>query len=174
LETCRTTHASFQRLRGLSPNAINHKNTGFSNTRHWKSAALTYASFQRLRAFRLVNTPAPVGFTNKDAEQPLTFNLTFVGKEGNISNPWIEMDGYLKLELPAEYEAGNSVVCDGVTIKLYNKKGGYVKDIVLKQSIPTLKTGKHNIKFDCRFPEEKEITTRFIVKTKSSAEIILN
>ena len=111
-------------------------------------------------------------FTNKDAEQPLTFNLTFVGKEGSISNPWIEVDGYLKLDLPGEYEAGNSIVCDGVTIKLYNKKGGYVKDIILKQSIPTLKTGKHNIKFDCRFPEEKDIINRFIVKTKSSAEII--
>ena len=111
-------------------------------------------------------------FTNKDAEQPLTFNLTFVGKEGSISNPWIEVDGYLKLDLPGEYEAGNSIVCDGVSIKLYNKKGGYVKDIILKQSIPTLKTGKHNIKFDCRFPEEKDIINRFIVKTKSSAEII--
>jgi hypothetical protein len=111
-------------------------------------------------------------FTNKDAEQPLTFNLTFVGKEGSISNPWIEVDGYLKLELPGEYEAGNSIVCDGVIIKLYNKKGGYVKDIILKQAIPTLKTGKHIIKFDCRFPEEKDIINRFIVKTKSSAEII--
>jgi hypothetical protein len=112
-------------------------------------------------------------FTNKDTEQPLNFNLTFVGKEGSISNPWIEVDGYLKLELTGEYEAGNSIVCDGVNIKLYNKKGGYVKDIILKQSIPTLKPGKHIIKFDCRFAEEKEITTRFIVKTRSSAEIIL-
>ena len=111
-------------------------------------------------------------FTNKDAEQPLTFNLTFVGKEGSISNPWIEVDGYLKLELTGEYEAGNSIVCDGVNIKLYNKKGGYIKDIILPQSIPTLKTGKHIIKFDCRFLEEKDIINRFIVKTKSSAEII--
>ena len=112
-------------------------------------------------------------FTSKDAEQPLNFNLTFMGKEGSIRNPWIEIDGYFKLELPGEYEAGNSIVCDGVNIKLYNKKGGFVKDIILKQSIPTLKPGKHIIKFDCRFAEEKEITNRFIVKTKSSAEVIL-
>ncbi len=111
-------------------------------------------------------------FTNKDAEQPLNFNLTFVGKEGSISNPWIEMDGYLKLELPGEYEAGNSIVCDGVSIKLYNKKGGYVKDIILKQSIPMIKPGNHILKFDCRFQEENKIINRFIVKTKSSAEII--
>ena len=111
-------------------------------------------------------------FTNKDAEQPLNFNLTFVGKEGSISNPWIEIDGYLKLELPGEYEAGNSIVCDGVNIKLYNKKGGYVKDIILKQSIPMIKPGNHILKFDCRFQEENKIINRFIVKTKSSAEII--
>lgn len=113
-------------------------------------------------------------FTNKEAEQLLNFNLTFVGKEGTIRNPWIEIDGYFKLELPGEYEAGNSIVCDGVNIKLYNKKGGFVKDLVLKQSIPVIKTGKHTIKFDCQFPEEKEITNRFIVKTMGSAEIILN
>jgi hypothetical protein len=111
-------------------------------------------------------------FTNEDAEQPLNFTLTLMGKEGSISNPWIEIDGYLKLEFPGEYEAGNSIVCDGINIKLYNKKGGFVKDIVLKQVIPTLKKGEHIIKFDCHFPEEKEIITRFIVKTRSSPEII--
>ncbi|AOW10551.1 hypothetical protein [Flavobacterium gilvum] len=111
-------------------------------------------------------------FINKEAEQPLNFTLTFVGKEGSISNPWIEIDGYFKMELPGEYGAGNSVVCDGTTIKLYNKKGGFVKDIVLKQGIPSLKSGKHSIKFDCQFPEEKELTNRFIIKTISSPEII--
>lgn len=111
-------------------------------------------------------------FTNKEAEQPLNFTLTFMGKEGSISNPWIEIDGYFKLELPGEYEAGNSVVCDGTSIKMYNKKGGFVKEISLKQAIPSLKPGKHTIKFDCQFPEEKELTNRFIIKTMSSAELI--
>ncbi|MBT2564390.1 hypothetical protein J7E50_23520 [Pedobacter sp. ISL-68] len=111
-------------------------------------------------------------FTNKEAEQPLNFTLTFMGKEGSISNPWIEIDGYFKLELPGEYEAGNSVVCDGTSIKMYNKKGGFVKEISLKQAIPSLKAGKHTMKFDCQFPEEKELTSRFIIKTMSSAELI--
>ncbi|WP_316836897.1 hypothetical protein [Pedobacter nutrimenti] len=111
-------------------------------------------------------------FANNDTEQPLNFTLTFMGKEGSISNPWIEIDGYFKLELPGEYEAGNSVVCDGTHIKLYNKKGGFVRDIALKQAIPSLKTGKHVIKFDCEFPEEKELSNRFIVKTLGNAETI--
>jgi hypothetical protein len=111
-------------------------------------------------------------FENKEAEQPLNFTLTFMGKDGSISNPWIEIDGYFKLELPGEFEAGNSVVCDGTSIKMYNKKGGFVKEISLKQTIPSLKSGKHIIKFDCQFPEEKELTNRFIIKTISRPEII--
>jgi len=111
-------------------------------------------------------------FVNNDVEQPLNFTLTFMGKEGSISNPWIEIDGYFKLELPGEYEAGNSVVCDGTQIKLYNKKGGFVRDIALKQAIPSLKTGKHVLKFDCEFPEEKELSNRFIVKMLGNAETI--
>ena len=111
-------------------------------------------------------------FVNKDAEQPLQFTLTFMGKAGSIRNPWIEIDGYFKLELPGEYEAGNSIVCDGTGIKIYNSKGSFMKEIVLKQTIPSLKTGKHIIKFDCQFPEEQELTNRFIVKTISSPENI--
>jgi hypothetical protein len=111
-------------------------------------------------------------FVNNNAEQPLNFTLTFMGKEGTINNPWLELDGYFKLELPGEYEAGNSIVCNGTSIKIYNGKGGFKKEIPLKQALPSLKTGKHTIKFDCEFTDEKELTNRFIVKTISTAEII--
>ena len=113
-------------------------------------------------------------FINKDVEQPFNFTLTFMGKEGAISNPSIELDGYFKLELPGEYEAGNSMVCDGTTIKIYDKKGGFVKDISIQQVIPGLKPGKHTLKFDCKFPDDKVLTTRFIIKTMSNPEIISN
>jgi hypothetical protein len=111
-------------------------------------------------------------FVNGNAEQPLNFTLTFMGKEGVISNPWIELDGYFKLELPGEYEAGNSVVCNGTTLKIYDNKGSFKNEIALKQPIPRLKSGKHTIKFDCGFPDENELTNRFIIKTISSPEII--
>ena len=111
-------------------------------------------------------------FINTEMEQPLNFSLTILGKEGKITNPWIEIDGYFTLELSGEYEAGNSIVCDGNRIKLYNQKGEFVKEINLKKPIPSLSTGKHIIKFDCRFPEETELTNRFIIKTISSPEVI--
>jgi len=113
-------------------------------------------------------------FVNKDVEQPLNFTLTFMGKEGTISTPSIELDGYFKLELPGEYEGGNSIVCDGTTIKIYDKKGGFLKDIVISQAIPTIKPAKHTIKYDCKFPEDNQLTNRFIIKTMSNPEIIPN
>ena len=111
-------------------------------------------------------------FENKDAGQPLCFTLTVMGTEGTVSNPWIDLDGYFKLELPGDYEAGNSIVCDGKTIKLYNNKGSFKKDIPLDKAIPQLKTGKHILKFDCEFPKENELAIRYILKTISSPEII--
>jgi len=110
---------------------------------------------------------------HKDSEQPLNFTLTFMGKEGTISNPSIELDGYFMLKLPGEYEAGNTIVCDGTTLKMYNSKGSFKKDIPIQQAIPKLKTGKHVFKFDCEFPEDNELTNRFIIKTISNPEIIL-
>ena len=110
---------------------------------------------------------------NTDADQPLNFTLTFMGKAGVISNPWIELDGYFKINLPGEYEAGNTIVCDGTTLKMYNSKGSFKKDIPIQQAIPGLKTGKHTIKFDCEFPDDNELTIRFIIKTKSSPQIII-
>jgi hypothetical protein len=111
-------------------------------------------------------------FENRDSEQPLCFTLTVMGKEGAVTNPWIDLDGYFKLELPGAYEAGNSIVCDGKTIKLYNNKGSFTKDISLSQTIPQLKTGGHILKFDCEFPNENELYIRYIIKTISNPEII--
>jgi hypothetical protein len=112
-------------------------------------------------------------FENKDEVQPFTFSLTLKGKEGEIVNPWIELDGWFRLELPGQYKAGSSIVCDGVKIKLYNEKGNFNREISLTQAIPVLKKGGHTIRFDCEYPAESNITNRFIVKTRSSPESIL-
>jgi hypothetical protein len=95
------------------------------------------------------------------------------GKEGTVSNPWIELDSYFKLELPGTFDAGNSIVCDGKSIKIYNRKGSFIKDVPLIQAIPQLKTGKHMLKFDCVFPEESDLINNLIIKTVSDPEIIV-
>ena len=111
-------------------------------------------------------------FENKDTEQPLTFNFTVMGNEGEISDIWIELDGYYKLGLPSTFKAGYSIVCDGEKVKLYNEKGSFSNEISIGQAIPVLKAGKHNIKFDCNFQNGADLKIRFLVKSKSSAEVI--
>ncbi|HWR99050.1 MAG TPA: hypothetical protein VN249_00470, partial [Prolixibacteraceae bacterium] len=111
-------------------------------------------------------------FESTDAEQPLCFTLTLTGKEGTVSNPWIELDSYFKLELPGTFDAGNSIVCDGKSIKIYSRKGSFIKDVPLTQAIPQLKTGKHMLKFDCTLPEESDLVNNLIIKTISEPEII--
>ncbi|HMP32533.1 MAG TPA: hypothetical protein PKD85_23195, partial [Saprospiraceae bacterium] len=93
-------------------------------------------------------------FTNEEDAQDLNFALTMMGKEGKVINPWIELDGYFLVELKGEYDAGTSIVCDGKSAKLYNKKGEYVKEVTLNQNIPMLKKGKHSVKFNCKMSDE--------------------
>jgi hypothetical protein len=111
-------------------------------------------------------------FLNDEVDQELNFTLTMMGKEGIVINPWIELDGFFLLELTGEFEAGTSIACDGRRAKLYNKKGEYVKDIALKQNIPSLKKGKHSLKFDCKMPDEMDLQVRCVVKMLGSAEKI--
>jgi hypothetical protein len=111
-------------------------------------------------------------FESADAAQPLCFTLTLTGKAGTVSNPWIELDSYFKLEFPGTFEAGNSIVCDGKTIKIYNRKGSFIRDIPFDHAIPPVKTGKHLLKFDCEFQGESEPAITLVVKTIRNPEII--
>jgi hypothetical protein len=111
-------------------------------------------------------------FENTDAEQPFVFAITLAGNEGKIINPSVELDNYFKLDFPGEFKAGQSIVCDGKTIKIYNEKGSFVNEVIINQSIPTIKQGMHALKFDCDFGDNEDLKIRFIVKTMSSAEVI--
>ncbi len=111
-------------------------------------------------------------FNHTDAPQPLAFALTVLGKNGVVKNPWLELGGYYKLELPGDFAAGYSVVCDGEKLKVYNEKGNFNKELPLAKAIPVVPSGKQTIKFDCEFPEGEELKIRFIVKTISAPEMI--
>jgi len=140
----------------------------------WKLYPFKKHRFEHVRQTLQPGQPANSewSFESTDAGQPLCFTLTLTGKTGTVSNPWIELDSYVKLELPGTYEAGNSIVCDGKSIKIYNRKGGFIRDLPLNQAIPTLKTGKHQLKFDCLFSEEGELANTLVIKTLSEPEII--
>ena len=109
---------------------------------------------------------------NDKSEQNINFTMTILGKEGKISSPQLELNGYFSLEFPGEYEVGSSIVFDGKNAKLYGKKGEFIKDITLKDKFPVLKTGTHSLKFDCKFPEDLALKVRCVVKMLGVAEDI--
>jgi hypothetical protein len=111
-------------------------------------------------------------FNNSDAPQCLAFALTVLGKEGMIRNPWVELGGYYKLDVPGDFIAGYSIVCDGEKLKVYNEKGNFKKELPLSKAVPTLATGKNALKFDCEFPKGDDLKIRFIIKCVSSPELI--
>ena len=111
-------------------------------------------------------------FDNSDPTQPFAFALTVLGKEGLITNPWVELGGYSKLEMPGDFAAGYSIVCDGKTLKVYSEKGNFVKGLPLSKSVPALIAGKNVLKFDCEFPKGDDLKIRFIVKCRSRPELI--
>jgi hypothetical protein len=112
-------------------------------------------------------------FENKDDSQSFLFTLTIMGKQGSITDIWMELDGYNKIEIPGEFKAGNSVVCNGSKLTLYNEKGAFEKDIVISKEIPLLTAGIHKIKFGCTFSADKDLASRFVIKTISRPEMII-
>jgi hypothetical protein len=106
---------------------------------------------------------------NNDAPQPLVFVLTPLGKQGVMKNPWIELGGYYKMELPGDFAAGHSIVCDGAQVAVYDEKGSFARKVRLPNKIPVLGAGKNSFKFDC---DGDDLKIRFTVKCISSPEQI--
>jgi hypothetical protein len=113
-------------------------------------------------------------FVNRDKAQPLFFSIVLAGTIGEISNPRIELDGYFQLDLPGNYKAGYSVVCDGSQVKLYNEKGKFIHNIAISSKIPELSAGNHKLKFDCKFSSDSDLKINIAVKTISKPELIVS
>jgi hypothetical protein len=111
-------------------------------------------------------------FNNRDAAQPLAFALTVLGKEGTIRDPWVELGVYYKFEMPGDFAAGYSIVCDGEKLKLYNEKGNFKRELPLSRSVAAVATGTNALKFDCEFPVGDDLKIRFVVKCISRPEAI--
>jgi hypothetical protein len=111
-------------------------------------------------------------FENKDPKQPFSFTLAISGREGQINDPWIGLDSCLKIEIPGTFNSGSTIVCNGSRVKLYNNKGGFVKELTISNAIPELNTGKHSLRFGVRFPDENEMTCRLTIKTMTKPEML--
>ncbi len=140
----------------------------------WRLYPYTKHHFDHRRKMLQPGQPAfsEWNWSNGHGEQPLKFTLMIDGKDGIVIDPWIEWDGYHLIELDGEFETGYSIVCDGITLKLYDNKGSFKREIPLRQAIPRLENGMHRIRLDGKFPNDADIILRLVIRTMGSPEII--
>jgi len=111
--------------------------------------------------------------TNRDEAQPLQFFLEVTGEAGSIRNPVIEIDNYARIEIPAEIEAGHSLLCDGTkTLRLYGPTGKYVASIELDDDVPEMDGGAHQAEFDCKFDGSPGPKVAVTFKTRGSPIVL--
>lgn len=135
-----------------------------------------FNKFENEHAMQLLQPGQPTysewDFVNHDDEQPFLFTITLKGESGSMSNPYLELDNYHRIEMPGTYPAGSSIVCDGSSIKVYNAKGRFQQEIVSAKPLPLVSKGSHKLKVDCKFANAETLKLRVVVKTIGKPEMI--
>lgn len=110
-------------------------------------------------------------FENNTGKQNVQLVLLATGNTGEISNPVIELDNSLRIQLPVNLKAGQSLVIDhSDSANLYDQKGKFVKKVTLAQPLPELAEGSHHLLFDCAFSEGADINVKITVKLSDGIE----
>jgi len=112
-------------------------------------------------------------FENNTGKQNVQVILLAAGNTGEISNPVIELDNSLRIQLPVSLQAGQSLVIESSTsANLYDQKGKFIKKVTLTQPLPELAEGSHHLLFDCTFSEGADINVKITVKLSDGIEKI--
>jgi len=110
-------------------------------------------------------------FQNNTGKQNVQVILLAAGNTGEISNPVIELDNSLHIQLPVSLKAGQSLVIDhSASANLYDQKGKFLKKVTLPQPLPELAEGSHHLLFDCAFSEGADINVKITVKLSDGIE----
>ena len=110
-------------------------------------------------------------FENNTGKQNAQVILLAAGKAGEISNPVIELDNSLRIQVPVNLKAGQSLVIGHSTsADLYDQKGKFVKKVTLSQPLPELAEGSHHLLFDCAFSDDADINVKITVKLLDGIE----
>ena len=110
-------------------------------------------------------------FKNNTGKQNAQIILLATGNTGEISNPVIELDNSLRIPIPLNLKAGQSLVIENSdSASLYDQKGKFIKKITLTQSLPELAEGNHHLLFDCTFSEGDDIKVKITVKLLDGVE----
>ena len=85
----------------------------------------------------------------------------------------IELDGYLKIELPITLGPGQSLVINNTSnIRIYDNKGRLQETIESEQALPILKQeGSHIIQIDGEFSGNSSLMLKGSIKVEGRMEI---
>jgi hypothetical protein len=112
-------------------------------------------------------------FNNKQSTQQMHLYLHADGKEGNIVNPILEMDGFFEIKLPITLQSGEALLWDGSdTIKYFNAKSVFVRNLNIGKSMPLLKTGPHQIVVSAEQINGEHTLLKGVVRLKGIVEKI--
>ena len=112
-------------------------------------------------------------FNNKQSTQQMHLYLHADGKEGNIVNPILEMDGFFEIKLPITLQSGEALLWDGSdTIKYFNAKSVFVRNLNIGKSMPLLKTGPHQIVVSAEQINGEHTLLKSVVRLKGIVEKI--
>ncbi|MEO8417076.1 MAG: hypothetical protein ABI472_25655, partial [Ginsengibacter sp.] len=116
-------------------------------------------------------TSSEWNFENNTGSQNAQLVLLAVGNIGEISNPVIELDNSLRIQIPLNLKAGQSLVIDNsASASLYDQKGKFVKKVALLKSLPELAEGNHHLLFDCTFSEGADVKVKITIKLLDGIE----
>ncbi len=112
-------------------------------------------------------------FNNKQLTQPMHLYLHADGKEGNIVNPVLEIDGFFEIKLPITLQSGEALLWDGSdTIKYFNAKSVFVRNLNIGKSLPLLKLGPHQIVVSAEQMNGEHTSLKGVVRLKGIVEKI--
>jgi len=114
-------------------------------------------------------TAAEWDVPNPDLSQPIQFKLRVLGTAGSISQPVFEIDRSATIQVPAEIQAGQTLLVekDGIA-RIYDSKGSQVKALPLASQLPQLQAGTNRIQFDCEFQGDTPPKVSVTFKTRGS------
>ncbi|MCF7972725.1 MAG: hypothetical protein K9N55_02805 [Phycisphaerae bacterium] len=143
--------------------------TEFRLHQYVKSAMFEYEHYQR-------QPGEPTGQTwryqSAGETQPLQFQMQVEG-EGTAADLTLEIDNYLRIEIPGPVQAGHMLICDGTKrVRVYDEKGRQNRVIELSTLPPMISEGAHDVHIECAFSGDPAPKVKIQFKSLDTGEAV--
>ncbi len=111
-------------------------------------------------------------FENPNKKQPFRFIIT-APKETAISEMYLDIDNFKKIELPLTLPAGYYLKYDGgAEAIIYSGHWKMISSVPMDAQILELSKGSHKLIFDCKFEKGKDSVVKLEMKTINDGESV--